>query len=110
MQRGTAGTGLMFAYPRKFSRLSAPPSTVFEDFLLDTHTMGDLPAKRTNQSPRILDFPRMREQQRNRDHPSIRRSLEKERFSKDALMAKMQPQNRNNGLQAATNNSACAHL
>ncbi len=51
------------------------PIYVFEDFLLDTHTEDDLPAKRDNPPRRILDPARREEQQGNRDHPSIRRSL-----------------------------------
>jgi hypothetical protein len=60
-----------------YSPHSAPPSTVFENFLFDPHTKGDLPAKHSNRSPQILDFARMGEQQGNRNYPSIRRSFEK---------------------------------
>jgi len=73
----------------EFTRLSAPRSTVFENFLLDTQPVGDLPAKQRYRSPRILDLARMGEQQGNRNHPSIRRSFAKERFSKHAPIAKM---------------------
>jgi hypothetical protein len=55
------------------------------------HIMDDLPAKQRYRSPpQILDFARMGKQQGNRNCPSIRRSLEKERFSKHALIAKIQ--------------------
>ncbi len=74
------------------SRLSAPPSTVFENFLFDIHTRDNLPAKQNYRSRRILDFARMEEQQRNRNHPSIRRSFEKERFSKHALIVSHNPE------------------
>jgi hypothetical protein len=54
------------------------------------HIMDDLPEKQHYRSPQILDLARMGEQPGNRNYPSIRRSLEKERFSKHALNVKMQ--------------------
>ena len=67
------------------------PSYVFENFLLDTPTMGNLPAKHSNRSPQILDLARIGEQPGDRNYPSIRHSLSKERFSKHALIAKICP-------------------
>ncbi len=54
-----------------FIRLSAPPTTGFEDFLLGACTTNDLPAKPSNQVPQILDFARMGKAQENRNRPSM---------------------------------------
>lgn len=63
-----------------FSRLSAPPTTSFENFLLSACTTNDLPAKQRNRSPRILDFARMGKQQENRNRLSMQLFTSTERF------------------------------
>jgi hypothetical protein len=45
--------------PGMWAPHSAPPFCVVENFLLETHTMANLPAKQGYRSHRILDFARM---------------------------------------------------
>ena len=83
---------------------------VFENFLLETHTMDNLPANEGYRSHRMLDFARMGSSQEtaiiHRYGPPCRRSTsQRARPDRPDITLKVQKR-----LQAATNNSGCARL
>jgi hypothetical protein len=82
---------------------------VVEYFLLETHTMNNLPAKEGIRSSRILGFARMGHQQTNavirRYSALVDGALLKVRSDRPEMA-----QYCTNTLQAATSNCACARL